>query len=406
VAARRKAEQLIVAGRVKVNGQVVRELGTTVDPDSDRVQVDGEAVHPSELFYCVLNKPKGSITAVSDPQGRRTVMEYLPNVPVQVAPVGRLDFYSEGVLLLTNDGELSAALQSPRTHAEKTYHVKIRGRVKEPHLMAMRRGVRLDDGTVTREAQVDRLRSESRHEWLVVTLTEGKSRQIHRMAEVLGYQVLKIQRVSFAGIDFHGLRVGDARELTQAEVSELREIAGLPKDSRAVARGKWRARREDTELSRRAKDRERPERVVLDELGEPIRKPEPAKAPPRDRAPGPPRDRAPGRAPGRGPSRDPSRGPVRGGDRDRGPSRDRDRDRGPSRDRDRARAVSRGPVRGGDRDRGPSRGPAQGRDRDRSRGPGAGPGRKSAGRGGPGAGNRTRGGAKPPSRNRGGPRSR
>jgi 23S rRNA pseudouridine2605 synthase len=130
VAARRKAERLIVEGRVKVNGHVVRELGTTVDPDADRVQVDGEAVHPAELFYAVLNKPKGSITSVSDPEGRRTVMEYLPNVPVTIAPVGRLDFYSEGVLLLTNDGELSAALQSSKTHAEKTYHVKFRGLVR------------------------------------------------------------------------------------------------------------------------------------------------------------------------------------------------------------------------------------------------------------------------------------
>ena len=350
MAARRKAERLIVAGRVKVNGQVVRELGTTVDPDSDRVQVDGEAVHPSELFYCVLNKPKGCITAVSDPQGRRTVMEYLPNLPVPVVPVGRLDFYSEGVLLLTNDGELSAALQSPRTHAEKTYHAKIRGRVKEAHLEAMRRGVRLEDGSRTREAQVDRLRSESRHEWLVITLTEGKSRQIHRMAEAFGYQVLKIQRVSFAGIDFHGLRVGDARELAQAEVNELREIAGLPRDPKAAARGKWKARREDTELSRRAKDRERPERVVFDEDGEPGRTAAPAKAPLRERA-----------TPAFGPK------PAhRGKPSLRGKPALRDRDR--------------------DRDRGPG---APGRDRDRDR-------KTTTGRGGRGAGNprgmETRGG--------------
>ena len=308
VAARRKAEQLIVAGRVKVNGQVVRELGTTVDPDGDRVQVDGEAVHPAELFYVVLNKPKGCITAVSDPEGRRTVMEYLPNLPVPIAPVGRLDFYSEGVLLLTNDGELSAALQSPRTHAEKTYHVKIRGRIRDAHLAAMRSGVRLEDGTVTREAQVDRLRSESRqHEWLVITLTEGKSRQIHRMAEALGYQVLKIQRVSFAGLDFHGLRVGDARELTQAEVNALRDVAGLPRSEKAVARGKWKARREDTELSRRAKDRVRPERVVAPE-----------------------QEKEAGR---RAPQAEALRDRDRDRDRSRGPDRDRDRDRGPDRNR-------------------------------------------------------------------------
>src|SRR5690606_1713551 len=156
----------------------------------------------------------------------------------------RLDYYSEGVLLLTNDGELSAALQAPRTHVEKTYHVKLRGRIKDAHIEAMRRGVRLDDGRVTRPAQVDRLGgAKSKHDWLVITLTEGRSRQIHRMAEALGYQVLKLQRVAFGTIDFHGLRVGDARELTQAEVSELYRLVGLPKNPRASARGRWRARR-------------------------------------------------------------------------------------------------------------------------------------------------------------------
>lgn len=255
VAARRKAEELITAGRVKVNGKVVRELGSTVDADSARVTVDGQAVHPAELFYCVLNKPKGSITAVSDPEGRRTVMEYLPNLPVSVVPVGRLDYYSEGVLLLTNDGELSAALQSPRTHVDKTYHVKIRGRIRDHHVDAMRRGVRLDDGTVTRPAQVDRLQAKSHHDWLVITLTEGRSRQIHRMLGALGHTVTKLQRVAFANLTFHGLRVGDARELDQGEVNKLREIAGLPKDPAAVGRGKWSAEREETDRSRRARSK-------------------------------------------------------------------------------------------------------------------------------------------------------
>ncbi|HKE16138.1 MAG TPA: pseudouridine synthase [Kofleriaceae bacterium] len=257
VAARRKAEILIADGRVRVNGRVVTELGTSVDPAVDRVTVDGQAAHPLELFYCLLNKPKGTITAVSDPEGRPTVMEYLATLPIAVKPVGRLDFYSEGVLLLTNDGELSSALQSPRNHVEKTYHVKVRGQVREAHINLMRRGVRLDDGTVTRPPQIDRLRAESRHDWLVITLTEGKSRQIHRMAESLGYQVLKLQRVAFAGLDYYGLRVGDARELTQAEVSSLRDLVGLPRTANAGARGAWRSRREDSDLARRARERQR-----------------------------------------------------------------------------------------------------------------------------------------------------
>jgi len=257
VAARRKAEELIVAGRVRVNGRAVTELGRSIDPAVDQVTVDGQAAYAQELFYCLLNKPKGTITAVSDPDGRPTVMEYLPNLPVAVKPVGRLDFYSEGVLLLTNDGELSAALQSPKKRVEKTYHVKFRGQVREGHIELMRRGVRLDDGAKTRPAQVDHLRSQSRHDWLVITLTEGKSRQIHRMAESLGYQVQKLQRVAFAGLDYFGLRVGDARELTQIEVNRLRELVGLPASAHVVARGRWRSLREDSDLARGARARQR-----------------------------------------------------------------------------------------------------------------------------------------------------
>lgn len=255
VAARRKAEDLIVQGAVAVNGTVVTKLGSKVVPGEDRVTVDGQAVYPQELFYAILNKPKGCITAVTDPEGRPTVMEYLHKLPVSVAPVGRLDFYSEGVLLFTNDGELSARLQSPRRHVEKTYHVKVRDRVKESHLQTLRDGVELDDGKVTRPAEVDRLRSKSRHQWLVITLTEGKSRQIHRMLGALDYVVLKIQRVAYGGITFHGLRVGDARELTQTEVNELRSMVKLAKST--VSRGKWSSRREDTELGRRARARAR-----------------------------------------------------------------------------------------------------------------------------------------------------
>src|SRR5512140_3327152 len=131
VAARRKAEELITAGRVTVNGEVVRVLGTKIDPEHDSVLVDGEAVAALDKFYVLLNKPKGCITAVSDDRGRPTVMDYLPNVPVPVKPVGRLDFYTEGVLLLTNDGELAARLLAPASHVAKTYHAKLPGRL--PH---------------------------------------------------------------------------------------------------------------------------------------------------------------------------------------------------------------------------------------------------------------------------------
>lgn len=258
VASRRKAERLILDGVVTVNGKVVTKLGTKVDPDKDAVAVSGQGVRPNDHFYCVLNKPKGCVTSVGDPHGRRTVMEYIMRVPVPVVPVGRLDFYSEGVLLLTNDGELAAALLAPETHVEKTYHVKLRGKIGEAAIRKLRKGVRLPGGGSSRPAQIDRLRHKSKHDWLIITLTEGKSRQIHRMAEAVGLEVSKIQRVAFAGIGFHGLRVGDARELTQAEVNQLHQSVGLKRSSRSVARGKWSARREDSELARRARDRDRP----------------------------------------------------------------------------------------------------------------------------------------------------
>src|SRR3569623_3236112 len=166
VAARRKAEEMITAGRVTVNGKVVTVLGTKIDPDNDSITVDGEAVMALDKFYVLLNKPKGCITAVTDDRGRPTVMDYLPNVPVPVKPVGRLDFYSEGVLLLTNDGELAARLLAPASHVPKTYHVKIHGQLDAKQIKLLRDGVRLDDGTITMPAEVEPLPGESKHPWL------------------------------------------------------------------------------------------------------------------------------------------------------------------------------------------------------------------------------------------------
>jgi 23S rRNA pseudouridine2605 synthase len=260
VAARRKAEDLISLGRVKVNGVVVTQLGTRITPDRDQVLVDGEAVVALDHFYVLLNKPKACITAVTDDQGRPTVMEYLPNLPVPVVPVGRLDFYTEGVLLLTNDGELAARLLAPKSHVAKTYHVKVRGRIEPRHIEMLRSGVRLDDGSTTLPAEVEVLPAESKHSWIGITIHEGKQRQVHRMLEAFGYQVTKLQRVAFANLTFHGLRVGDARELSQQELNDLRDMVGL--DHRAAARGRWTARRESTDISRRARGKAEAEREM------------------------------------------------------------------------------------------------------------------------------------------------
>src|SRR5512146_814006 len=143
VAARRKAEELITAGRVTVNGEVVRVLGTKIDPEHDSITVDGEAVAALDKFYVLLNKPKGCITAVTDDRGRPTVMDYLPNVPVPVTPVGRLDFYTAGVLLLTNDGERAARLLAAASHVPKTYHAKVHGQITPELVAALRAGIQL-----------------------------------------------------------------------------------------------------------------------------------------------------------------------------------------------------------------------------------------------------------------------
>lgn len=251
VAARRKAEDLIAAGRVTVNGKVVTEQGTKIDPTVDMVAVDGEGLHREEPVYILFNKPKGCITSLADDEGRLTVMDYLPNLPARVAPVGRLDFYTEGVLLLTNDGELASRLLAPKHHVEKTYHVKVRGQLSATNIKQLRQGVTLEDGTRTMPAEVVALPGESKHSWVAMTLHEGKSRQIHRMMEAVGFTVTKLQRVAFGNLTHYGLRVGDARELNQSELNDLRALAGLTQ-GRAVARGRWQARREDTELSRRA----------------------------------------------------------------------------------------------------------------------------------------------------------
>jgi 23S rRNA pseudouridine2605 synthase len=257
VAARRKAEELIVAGRVRVNGKQVRLLGTKVDAQTAHVTVDGEAVTPLDTFYVILNKPKGCVSAVEDDRDRPTVMEYLPNLPIPVRPVGRLDFYTEGVLLLTNDGELASRLVSPQRHIARTYHVKVRGEVSREHLDALRGGVRLEDGSTTMPAEINVLPGESRHSWLAVTLVEPGERVVQNMFEALGYQVQKLQRVAYASLNFHGLRVGDARELNQTELNALRDLVEL--DHRPTARGVWRSSREETDLTRRALGRVRAE---------------------------------------------------------------------------------------------------------------------------------------------------
>lgn len=223
VASRRAAEQLIVEGRVRINGRVVKELGTKVDPRHDRVDVDGKRVVAAKPAYYVVHKPRGMVTTMSDPEGRPTIREILQKLPERVVPIGRLDFHTSGVLLCTNDGEMAEALTRPSRGVPKTYVVKVQGLLEDLALQNLRQGVTLDDGYKTKQAEVLVLREEDRNTWLQVTLYEGKNRQIHRMIEAIGHRVMRLARVKFAGIDHEGLRPGEFRTVNGEELADLKK---------------------------------------------------------------------------------------------------------------------------------------------------------------------------------------
>jgi 23S rRNA pseudouridine2605 synthase len=230
VTSRRKAEELITQGRVSVNGQTVSELGSKADLEQDHIKVDGKLLRgPERRVYLVLNKPKGYVTTVSDPEGRPTVMDLVKNVGTRIYPVGRLDYSSEGLLLLTNDGELASHLTRAASHVPKTYLVKTSGRPAPDGIEKLRRGIRIGPTPGPRRAapmhtapaQV-RLMKDAANPWYEVTLIEGKNRQIRRMFEEIGHHVEKIKRVRYGplSLDVHP---GEFRELTVKEVNALRQ---------------------------------------------------------------------------------------------------------------------------------------------------------------------------------------
>jgi 23S rRNA pseudouridine2605 synthase len=222
VASRRAAEQLILAGKVRVNGQVVSELGARADPEQDRIEVEGRPIGREEPVYFLVNKPRGMVTTLHDPEGRPNLSELLREIEQRVYPVGRLDFHTSGALLLTNDGELAQALLHPSREVPKTYVAKINHKIDDRAIYALRSGVTLDDGYRTGPASVIELREEEGKSWLELTITEGKNRQIHRMLEAVGARVMRLSRLSFAGISSEGLRPGQIRPLEQEEISTLR----------------------------------------------------------------------------------------------------------------------------------------------------------------------------------------
>lgn len=226
VASRRRAEALIVAGRVAVDGQVVAELGTRVSP-GQHVALDGRALRAEPQIYVLLHKPRAVMCTMADPEGRRTVADCLSAVAARVVPVGRLDYQTSGALLMTNDGVLARALLHPSRKVAKRYELVVKGRVDARGLSIMRSSVRID-GRATRPADVQLVRSEARSTTLSVVLREGRNRQIRRLAESAGLAVHKLARTHFAGLSVDSLGPGSFRLLAASEVQHLRQLSQRP----------------------------------------------------------------------------------------------------------------------------------------------------------------------------------
>ncbi len=224
VASRRASEKLIAEGHVAVNGQVITEMGVQVDETADRVTVDGVLIHlEEEKHYLAYNKPIGEVTTVSDPEGRATVMDKFRDYPVRLYPVGRLDYDSEGLLLLTNDGDLMNNLLHPSREVNKTYLAKVSNHVDDEVLRRLRAGVSID-GRLTSPANVRLVRHDAFDSIVMVTIHEGRYRQVRRMFEAVGHQVVQLKRVGFASIQLDDLPRGQWRRLTDAEVKRLKEL--------------------------------------------------------------------------------------------------------------------------------------------------------------------------------------
>ena len=242
-ASRREAEAMIREGRVTVNGDVVTELGTKADPARDHVKVDGKLItKPEEHRYILLYKPREVMTTVDDPQGRRTVIDLIKGVRERIYPVGRLDFHSEGLILLTNDGEFANTVAHPKHGSVKTYHVKVRGVPEERIIEKLERGITIDNKR-TLPCEIRRMKTTGKgddegNSWYEVKLREGRTRQIRRMFQAMGHPVSKLRRVAIGPLSDPRLGPGDYRELTSKEVKMLvtMQEPAKPKPRRTATR--------------------------------------------------------------------------------------------------------------------------------------------------------------------------
>ena len=227
-ASRRAAEQMILAGRVRVNGRVVDRLGSKADPAHDRIELDGRPLKTSqELLYYLLYKPPGYITSLKDPQGRPTITAFLAGIKTRVYPVGRLDRDAEGLLVLTNDGELAGRLMHPRHHVPKTYRVKVRGLPSREALARLAGGEIILGDRPAAPAEVSLLKTGRDRAWLKMTLIEGRHHQVKRMCSIVGHPVLKLKRISYGPLELGRIEPGGVRRLGAFEVAALKKAAGL-----------------------------------------------------------------------------------------------------------------------------------------------------------------------------------
>jgi len=223
VSSRRHAEEMIINGRVRVNGHLVTEMGTQWE-EGDLVTVDGKPVHPeNSRRYIMYHKPAGEVTTVSDPEGRRTVLSHFEHMGVRLYPVGRLDYDSEGLLLLTNDGDLTNRMLHPRNEVDKTYVARVGGVVTDEAVRTLRGGVVLDERR-TSPARVQVTRRDAEYTYVTVTIHEGRNRQVRRMFEAVGLTVLALKRVGFGPLTLGDLKRGQWRDLTQDELDRLRAL--------------------------------------------------------------------------------------------------------------------------------------------------------------------------------------
>lgn len=239
VASRRGSEEIIKRGRVKVNGETVTEMGVQIDEENDIVSVDDELVRPeNKMIYIMLNKPVGFVTTVTDDKGRDTVMELVSDIPARIYPVGRLDYDTEGLLIMTNDGDLTYKITHPKNNVEKTYVAEVTGNITMDTLIKLRRGVVID-GVKTSPAKVEVIGATQLGTKLEITIHEGRNRQVRKMFEAVGCIVKRLKRTREAGLILGHVPLGRWRKLTESEVNMLKKIGTGKKSSRKTSEERY-----------------------------------------------------------------------------------------------------------------------------------------------------------------------